>query len=210
MSFLSPEHIGLFIWGLIASIGWIKKNIKSNKKEKEFKENIYQAKTWIFKEIYDLQRFSELERYIKQVFTKTNMNRFTILISMNGKIEYNFISVLFDQKLGDTNIGSKSIYDHIETDEVYKKMLKRLENVKFIWDADFGNYGIMQQYSETEGIKEHMWGFVERINLDKYDDVYLYVAFTSEECCSSKKDRDYIELVLNGRIIPKIKEIVSV
>jgi len=209
MKMITIENVALFIFAMVSAIGWIRKNISAKKEKKELQAVAFGAKTWIFKELYDLQRFSELERYIKIVCAKTNMNRFTIMISMNGKLEFNFITVLFDQKISDLVVGGKSVYEKVATDSKYKSILGRLEWSKFIWDHDLNGYGKMEQYSIAEKIKEHMWGFVGRVSLDKFDDVFVYCSMSSEECCSTKNDKEYIELMLNGKIIPQIKKIIS-
>ena len=81
--------------------------------------------------------------------------------------------------------------------------------LQFWWTIRLRQCHLMKEYSEAEGIKEHMWGFVDRIHLDRFDDIYLYAACTSTECCATNREQDYVELLLNGKIIPRIKSIIS-
>ena len=211
---LSLENIGLFIWGVVASIGWIKKNITLKKEKKEvkiLKEVVYDDKVAQIKRVYNLQRFSELEKSIKKVLYKTPIDRFTILFVMNGHTTFEFLTVLFDQKLGDHLIGGESPYVKVRIDSAYQNMIKDLEIDNHVF-VDFSNedFGRIGDYFRMEDIKCGLFSFVERRRLDKYNDMILFTTASSSIVNElSVQERNVIEILLTGKIIPRILETIS-
>lgn len=211
---ITLEAIGFFVWGVIATIGWIKKNIKTGKLKEErkiLKSNIYDSKIMQIKEIYDLQRFSLLEKEIKKVLINTPMDRFTIIVVVNGTSNFDYLTVLFDQILGDTKTGGTSPYSKLKIDEVYQDIIKDLEKTdKVLWRDTSDKLGDIATFLSLEGITKTAWTFVDRIQLDTFNDMVMFCSMTTtHEKEITEKERKYTELILTGRIVPLVRKIIS-
>jgi len=189
------------------------KQLKAKKTENELlKSNIYQAKIHLIKELYDLQHFSIIERWIKEIFADTQADRFTVMFLMNGKVDFNYLTVLYDQdNKEETEIGGISPYSRIPIGPEYRKTMKVLEIDGFLFKKgpDFG-LGTVNEWMELEEIKSGCWAFVDRLALDQYNDVIVYISVTSKTAVLNRHERNKLRLTLEGKIIPEIKKILRV
>jgi hypothetical protein len=198
-------------------VTYVNKGLKTklNKKSEEnykLKDNIYQSKIKTIKEMFDFQRFSALEKYIRTIFKDSRIDRFTIMFVMNGKIDFNYMTAIFDQSKTDLSIGNISPYARFPIDESYVNMLHKMEDHIFIWRShpDF-NVGQMGEYIKLEGIKQIGWGFIKRLPIDEFNDLLVFSSFsTSDEKPLTKMEKRRVELVFTGRMLGEIEQILKV
>ncbi len=208
IKYLGVLTTAFFLW-LSATRG---KKLKVHKEEnKNLKEVIYDLNEIKLKEIFDLRRFSEMELKIKRIFKSTRCDRFGIVFALNGQASFDFITVLYDQKIGDTKIGSKSSYQHFAIDDTYKKLIKKLEFEGHVWgnvgDKSLGN---IAEFMRIEDIYAAGWFFIERVKISKHSDIVLFAVFsTSDKEGYTNQDKNVVQLMANGKLIPKIREIIS-
>lgn len=203
--------------GVIGSIVLAYVNNQKSAKIKEvqnindrLKDNIYQAKIQKVKELYDIQHFSLMRRTIQQLFSSTPIDRFSIMFVMNGKIDFNFMTVIYDQSSIDPELGGVSPYARFPIDHEYRRMLKEMESTKFVWRAypEF-RVGRMDDFLEMEKIKSICWGYVTRIALDEFNDLVVYLAASSGQQEINRVDKNIVELLISGKILPELIPAIS-
>lgn len=208
----------LKLLGLIISpvLGYLlaqkSKALKKEKQDNELlKDNVYQSKINILKEIFDLQKFSELERLINLICDNTSMDRFTIMFVMNGKIDFNYMTVIYDQSKIDHSIGGTSPYAKFPIDHAYKTLVNKIEKGRPVWhsipDKTMGN---IVDFIELEGIKHIMYLKVKRIPIDEFNDIVVYLSISStDEEKLPKIDQRKVELITAGKIVPKLEDLLT-
>lgn len=177
------------------------------------KSTIYDMNERKLKEIFDLRRFSQIEQNIKIVFKETIADRFTVMFAMNGQSQFDHLTVIFDQKLGNVDIGGISAYTRFPIDDIYRARIKRAEHSQSgVWEkTDDERIGAIGDYLVMEEITDTGWYFIERFVLDEQNSVVLFCSFCTPEPAGYKtKDKRFINVMLNGKIIPKLKEILSI
>ena len=202
--------VGTTLMGYLAQ----KKN-KALKRQKEvvdkLKDNIYQAKIRQVKEVYDLQRFSNFQQIVHKMFAGTPIDRFAIMFVMNGKVDFNFLTVLFDESMLNPEIGDISPYTRFPIDDAYRSMLRSCERNGFVWrdGPDFG-VGVIDDYLVLEKIKCIGWGFVQRVRLDEFNDLLVFASVSSESEIIKPLKKKMIQLTFTGRIKPHLERIINV
>ena len=203
--------LGSLAAGIYAKIAGKEK--KKLKRENEYlKDNIYRQKIVKIKELMDLQRFSSMEKAILKCFDSTQIDRFSVMFVMNGKTEFKFLTVLYDQSEIDHNLGSISPYTRFPIDHNYKKMLAEIEEGSFVWrsDKDFG-VGLINDYLDLEMIRLIGWAFIKRIPIDEQNDIVVYCSFSSTSTSAlSLMELRKIELMFTGKILPEMQCILHV
>lgn len=198
--------------GVIGSVVLAYVNNQKSAKIKEvqsindrLKDNIYQAKIQKVKELYDLQHFSLMERTIQQLFLTTPIDRFTIMFVMNGKIDFNYLTVIFDQSSTDLELGGVSPYARFPIDHEYRRMLKEMEVNKFVWrkSPEF-RVGRINDFLEMEKVNNICWAYVTRIALDEFNDLVVFLSVSSVGPEISRVDKNIVELLISGKILPEL------
>jgi len=204
--------------GLIATpiLGYVTaKKVKENKSIKAdnelLKDNVYQTKVRVLKELFDLQHFAQLERYINLVWDTTPMDRFTIMFVMNGKINFNYLTVIHDQSSIDHKLGGASPYAKFSIDQSYKNLVHKIEKGRPVWyDIPAKEIGEMNDFIELEGIKKIVFFLVKRIPIDEFNDIVVYLSFSSTtEHDFDKLDTRRVELITSGKITPKLEDLLE-
>lgn len=176
------------------------------------KENVYITKLRTLKQIFDLRSFSKIEQLQHQIFNHTSIDRMTIMIMMNGKVKFNFMSVVYDHSNLHEEVGSDSPYKRFEIDDEYMEMITELTTVRGRWESSpFKDLGEIGEFLELENIGHIGWWKVKRIALDDYNDLFVYLSLSSEKKEKINwREKRQVELIVHGKIVPILGEIVSV
>lgn len=205
------QYIGLLTTAIFGFISAERgKRIKEMKVVKQdLRDSLYDVRLLRVKEVFNLRRFSILEKEIKRLLYNTRIDRFTILFVMNGKTDFDYLTVLFDQILGAEG-GGVSAYNKFKVDDIYKATIKEIELHKYKWIDTRQNFGIVGEEFRIEGIYEALFNFVERVRIDSFNDVILYsVASTHSPRKLTEKERRVIQLITRQKIKPMVQEIIS-
>lgn len=163
--------------------------------------------------LLDLKFFNSLREIIDEIFSKTKIDRFLILIATNGKSDFKFATAIYEHhKLNsDTtsvklSIGGTTRYVKFKFDRLYLEMLKEAEvkdKVSILTnemvDSDLKNIYLSENVTESEIY------FLKREAVDENNDVIFYctlathseIGFTKIEKSLIKSYVDNIKNLLN-------------
>jgi hypothetical protein len=181
-------------------------------RENEFlKENIFSTKLIALKELFDIALFRKLEIVYEELFAKTKIDRITVMFMMNGKVNFNYMSVLFDKSKQHDEVGEVNLYIKLRIDDQYRKIITNLTPTEAFWSDKGDNVGKIGDYLSLERINSIGWFKVKRIALDDYNDLLAYVSLSSEnEKALTRPERRRIELYAFSTLIPLLREIIEV
>jgi len=193
-------------------IFWFKRKNKVVEDENQFlKDNIYVSKVNILKEIFDLHSFYELDKQLEGRLSNTPFDRFSIMILMNGKVHFKYMTLLFDKKKSHSDMSFTLPYRKIRIDERYHNLIINL-NVGFSeWLCNgLERAGNIKGMLEEENIKCIGYYKVKRVPLDEFNDLFVYCCWSTEnDKKPSEKDIRDIDIITNGEIIPIINDIIK-
>ena len=157
--------------------------------------------------------FNSLRELIDEIFSKTKIDRFLILIATNGKSEFKFATAIYEHhKVNpDTtsvklSVGGTTHYVKFKFDKLYLDMLKESELkdkvsviTKDMVDSDLKNIYMSENVTESEVY------FLKREKIDENNDVIFYcslathseIGFTKIEKSLIKSYVDNIKNLLN-------------
>jgi hypothetical protein len=193
-------------------IFWLKNKKDAVEKENDLlKDNIYLTKINQLKEIFDLKSFSKLEEEISQIFKLTFCDRFSIMVLMNGKVDFKFMTLLFDQRKAFENESFVMPYRKTMIDRRYHDLIFNLSLGQSEWlHKDFTRAGNIGAMFSDEDIKSIGFYKVKRVQLDDFNDLFVYC------CWSTKSDLEPtlkgllgIDMYTNSSIIPLIIDIIK-
>jgi len=163
--------------------------------------------------LLDLKFFNSLRELIDEIFSKTKIDSFLILIATNGKSEFKFATAIYEHhKVNpDTtsvklSVGGNTHYVKFKFDKLYLDMLKESELkdkvsviTKDMVDSDLKNIYMSENVTESEVY------FLKREKIDENNDVIFYcslathseIGFTKIEKSLIKSYVDNIKNLLN-------------
>jgi hypothetical protein len=203
--------LGSLALGIIAR----QKHSKLKKKSKEnelLKNNIYQTKIQRVKELYDIQHFSVISLHIKELFRETPADRFTIMFIINGKVDFNFLTVLYDQAEDlDSDVGGISPYSRFLIDAEFRHSIHQLETDGYLFKKK-PNWGMgrVGDYMDLEGLQSIWYSYVSRVAMDQFNDVVVFCSASSNQTVFTRHEQNKIRLILDGKIIPEIRPIIRI
>lgn len=152
----------------------------------------------------DLELISTISSKVDEIFYHTGVDRFLLLIAVNGKESFNVVSVVYERHkvgIGAERIEAIDRYSHVMIDQEYKKMLKDAEvNGAVMMDVDTMNQdSILYNIYRSEGVTASIVKLITRVNLDNENSLLLYCSFaTHDESKISKRDRLFVHTLYGG------------
>jgi hypothetical protein len=203
--------ITLITVGIPAIVALIALIVQKEKKiHKSNKANNNEIK---FNHLFFSSKFLEIvHEKVNDIFKKTRADRFLILYAVNGKTNFNFVTVCYEMGVNNTIIGATKRYQKFQIDEPYRIMLKRAEfdkpvilDVKNMEDCFLKS---VYQSSE-EKIHHSIVKFITRISIDDNNDIIVYMSiatkstdtFSKDELNNIKYNTDQIKIEANNIII---------
>lgn len=153
-------------------IAQLEGQLKKSSKEREEAE----VRTLVVERLLDISLLSEIREAVNYIFEETKAERFLILIAVNGKIDFNVISVIFEQHKGDLAINAVARYKNISIDDYYKEMLKKAERVGVVHlHVDtMPERSLLSNIYKHEGVKHSEVRHLMRQAIDSENDVIVY------------------------------------
>ena len=142
--------------------------------------------------IIDLKFLNAIREKVEDIFKNTSAERFLILFAINGKTDFNFVTVIYEQhKLNmgdDSSFGAINKYINIEIDEDYRRYLKESEIIGPVYlTVSTMNDNLLKSFYTIENISHSIIKFIKRLKKDDNNDVLIY-------CSIAKKDnKDFTE-----------------
>jgi len=152
----------------------------------------------------DLELISIISSKVDEIFHNTGVDRFLLLIALNGKESFNVVSVVYERhKIGSEAERIEAIdrYNHVIIDADYKKILKDAEvNGVVLMDVDEMNQdSILYNIYRSEGVTASLVKLISRVNLDSENSLLLYCSFaTHDESKISKRDQSLVHTLYGG------------
>jgi len=165
-----------------------------------------------FNRAMDLSRINPIINAVNRLFKETVADRFLILIAINGKTDFNIVSVIFEQHNDNKHpVNAIGTYRNIEVDNAYRNMLK-LSEINGAYDIDVSkmNDCILKSFYEYEGVKHSKVRFLDRQKIDNDNDFVIYSSLATHKNKSYNKiEEAIIKTVYESTIIPNIKKVVE-
>lgn len=138
-----------------------------------------------------------LNRQVSNLFRETKAERFLLLFAVNGKTDFNFVSVCYEKMKNEKSAGAVYRYVRLGIDDHYRQVLKAVEreaaiylNVKEMPDS------LLKSIYESliENVKYSVIKFIKRLSADDDNDIVIYSSLAT---CD---DNDFDE---NERVVIK-------
>ena len=194
--------------GLLVHYREIKKLTKS--KNEEIKE--HQLKADVLDRVLDFASFNEIKTAVDELFKTTRADRFLILIAINGKVDFNMVSVIFEQhKIGKYQINAIARYKTLNIDPAYKKMLKEAELYGIVETVTSElPPSLLKDIYEIEDISASHVRHLSRIHVDESNDVLVYSSLaTHDKRGFTHIDKVRADLVYNSIIRPALENVLD-
>lgn len=177
--------VGLFST-IIATLFAYKQSIKLKKMELEAskKDNIILDQQKNFSALsllMDFELIDSIKKRVDLIFDKTNVDRFIILIAVNGKTDFNLVSVIYEQHKIETKINAVSQYGHVYIDDHYRRMIKEIEkNGSFYFETDRSyEVSYLNNIYLKENVKSSLIKFIQRVKIDENNDMIVFCSLAS-------------------------------
>lgn len=203
--------IGAFVTLTLGLIGHFItiKNLTKRKNE-ELKEHKIRAD--VLDSILDFSSFNELKIAVDEIFETTRADRFLILIAINGKTDFNTVSVIFEQhKIHKYRISAVARYRTLGIDPAYKKMLKEAELYGIVeLETDALYPSLLKDIYEIENVTASQIRHLLRINADENNDVLVYSSLaTHDKRGFSHIDKVRADLIYNSSIKTTLENVLK-
>lgn len=178
--------------------------------EKEKKQD--KLKLDFFNRAMDLSRINPIIEGVDKMFNRTVADRFLILIAVNGKEDFNIVSVIFEQhKPSVHKVNAIGTYRNINIDDAYRKMLK-LSEMMGIVEIDVAEMEdcILKDFYNMESITHSKIRFLGRQKIDDENDFLIYSSLATHSGKPfTNKGKTLAKLVYESTIIPNIQKILN-
>ena len=180
-------------------------DLSSQKAEADMKMSYYG-------QMFNLTSFNIISSSVDRIFEKTKADQFLIMIAVNGKTDFNVISVIFEQhKNNDHRINAIARYHNITIDPHYKKLLKTT-NIEAVIEmiTDDMPESILKDFHTEEKITSSLVRQLVRTPMDEENDVLVYSTIsTHSKKRFTRLEKSFIKTQYEGTIVPNFKKTIS-
>ena len=136
--------------------------------------------------LFEYKLIALLNTTVEHIFQETKAERFIILFAINGKTDFNFVSVCYEKTKSDKGSGAMYRYVRVAIDDHYRQMLKYVEKDKQVYlDVEHMPDCLLKNIYQSivEGVTYSGIHFIARHNIDQDNDslVYCSIATTNNE-----------------------------
>lgn len=188
----------------------LKLNREINLKDAENRKN--ELKIDFFNRAMDLTSINPIINAVDRIFEGTKADRFLILIAINGKDNFNIVSVIFEQHKEDKyKVNAIGTYRNIGIDDAYRDMLKGSEFSESVdLETKTMRDGILREFYQMEGVKFSKIKFLSRQKIDDENDFVVYSSIaTHTDNNFSRRENTIIKTNYENTIIPQINKVVN-
>lgn len=153
--------------------------------------------------LVDFELTSAVSYRVEQIFKNTSVDRFLLIIAVNGRESFSTVSAIFE-KFKDVERGRRvdaiDTYSHIKIDAHYKDMLRNVESlgvVKIVTEL-MPEDSMLYNIYINEGVKAAHVYPVTRMRIDSKNDMLIFCSYASRGVEISIKDSAYINMMHGG------------
>ena len=169
-------------------------------------------KMTFFNQIIDLTSINIISSSVDRMFEKTKSDRFLIMIAVNGKTDFNIISVVFEQHKNKSHrINAIARYHNIKIDLHYKQLLKDTErhDVMEICTEAMPE-SVLKDFYLDEKVQCILIRKLIRKPIDDDNDFLVYSSISTHENKKfTRLEKSFIKTQYEGTIIPNIDKVLS-
>lgn len=172
----------------------------------------YKIKAEVLDKILDFSAFNKIKDAVDEIFKTTRADRFLILIAINGKVDFNVVSVIFEQhKVSDYQVNAIARYKSLKVDDDYRNMLKRSEKYDIVeLETATMNESLLKDIYTLEGVKFSNIRHLLRIKADERNDILVYSSLaTHNEKGFSQLGKRTANMVYDSVIRSTIKKVLE-
>lgn len=162
--------------------------------------------------VLNLSHLNTIRKGVNQIFQETKADRFLILIAVNGKSDFNIVSVVFEQHNIKTDINAIARYRNVSIDDYYRKMLKDAERYGVV-ELDTHNMPIdslLKNIYDIEDVKYSNVRHLIRESIDDHNDIVIFSSIATHK----NEPFNFIEKTFfmtqyDSVIIPSLKKMID-
>lgn len=160
------------------------KKLETAKEQKDRSISRLKAELTCINVLFDYNMISLINEKVDYLFRHTSAERFIILFALNGKTDFNFVSVCYEKTKTEGTRGSIYRYVRLKIDEHYRQMLKHVEKEESIYLSvpEMPPCLLKDIYeSIVEGVTFSSIHFIARNQLDSDNDVLVYSSLATTQ-----------------------------
>lgn len=185
-----------------------KTELKTVKKE----NREYEIKISLFDRIMDITAINMIKESVNRMFNQTKADRFLILIAINGKHDFNVVSVIFEQhksSLGEYNAIGR--YHNINIDNCYRNILKRSEHEDYVlFDTATEKNCLLKDFYDIEDIKHSLIKHLVRKPIDEDNDFLVFSSVaTHDDNEFTNLEKTILKTEYESHIIENINKVLD-
>lgn len=194
------------------------RSLKESLRKKSAKVRELNIKQKVVERILDLILISDLNNSVDEVFSETKADRFIIAIAMNGKLDFNTISVVYQQFQGQDEasagyrVDAIRRYKNLKIDSHYHDLLKTTERegVLEVDTVDMPEDSLLKVIYQTEGVRHVMFQHLLRKKMDRDNDLLVFATLaTHEDRPFTMLEKLSFKTHYESTIIPVIEQIIN-
>ena len=164
----------------------------------------------VLDKILDLALLNDLKASTERIFKETKADRFLILIAINGKVDFNTVSVIFERHKNFTT-SAIARYRNLSIDTQYRKMLKIAEQQRsIIVETSNMEESLLKNIYELEGVTHSEIRHLKRQKLDNNNDCLIYSSIaTHSKLKFTNKELASIQINIDNSIKPTIDKMLD-
>lgn len=192
-----------------------KKNREKEEKIKELEKELteHTLRSNVVDRLLDITYLTQIRKAVENMFKGTKADRFLILIALNGKIDFNLVSVVFEQhKKPQGDVNAIARYRNLTIDSYYREMLKKTEKDTTceFFVKDMPEDSLLKSIYEIEGVKYSKLRHLLRVPIDDNNDVVVFSSIsTKQEKAFTNKEKTIFLTQYDSTIIPLLKKMLE-
>lgn len=217
------EHVLIFLGVVIPAFFTYHLGLKKHKREmaklREKNEELNNQKAeadvklTFFNQIIDVTSINIISSAVDRMFEKTKADRFLIKMAVNGKTEFNIISVIFEQHKDKSHrINAIARYHNIKIDMYWKQMLKDTEarDIVELHTRTMPETSILRDFYLNEKVEHSLIRKLVRKPIDKDNDLLVYSSIATHlDKKFTRLEKAFIKTQYEGTIIPNLEKVLS-
>jgi len=195
--------LGVIISATIAGFYSVKvKRLEGANETKDKQVKKLRAELTCINVLFEYNLIALINRTVDDIFKNTKAERFIILFALNGKTDFNFVSVCYEKTKTAKTSGAIYRYVRVQIDDHYRQMLKYVEKDHQVY-LDVAN---MQEcllkniyQSIAEGVTFSGVHFINRSPLDEDNDTLVYCSMaTTDPEDFTKQEKAMMKLAMDN------------
>ena len=197
------SFIGVSITAIITAYYNIKvKRLELSNTKNEKQVAKLRAELTCINVLFEYNLIALINRTVDEIFKTTKAERFIILFALNGKVDFNFVSVCYEKTKSSKASGAIYRYVRLAIDDHYRQMLKFVEKDKQVYlDVEHMPECLLKDIYQSlvEGVTYSGVHFINRSPIDADNDALVYCSVaTTHDDDFTKHERSLIKIALDN------------